>query len=100
MSNSNTSGAYCTHSPSPVHSSWSIHTRNDSVTSAKHPLQSLRIEPLVVQGSSDPERARVCRVVMRERSAKREVAVVAHDARNGPEGPQRGSRSDAGDAEL
>jgi hypothetical protein len=27
MSNSNTSGAYCTHRPSPVHRSWSTHTR-------------------------------------------------------------------------
>src|SRR4051812_33200955 len=65
MSNSNTSGAYCTQRPSPVQSSWSTHTRSDSPM-AETPQKHLVVDDVLSwKRSCPPLPDLLCRVGFR-----------------------------------
>ena len=98
MSNSNTSGAYCTHSPSPVHRSWSIQTCIWSVIRRRPQASVITavLRRLRHQDSSRNVRACVCRVSFREHSTEPGGGRMAPEPRE----PQSGQRSGESDPDA
>src|SRR5439155_24552767 len=91
-SNSKTSGAYCTHRPSPVHRSWSIQTSSSSATSVNldAPLFSLRNRCVTKhQTRCRTNSHRGCRVILSQKTLRREESAMAEESST-ERGDQRG----------